>query len=213
MTDLKFNQLDSIIFDLDGTLWDSSEVVFEAWQETLGQAEEVKESVTREMLETFIGIQLHEIGEIFLDYLPEERRIEILKSCCRLEIDRLRQEGGELFPELEDTLKVLSEKYKLFIVSNCESGYIEAFFEYHGLGKYFKDFECPGNTGLPKAENIKLIIQRNNLKNSVYVGDTQGDFDSARKAGIPFIYARYGFGKVEEYEHGIDNISDLMVLE
>ena len=55
--------------------------------------------------------------------------------------------------------------YKLFIVSNCQDGYIECFFKAHKLDKYFTDYECPGRTGLSKGENNKLIIERNNLKN------------------------------------------------
>lgn len=38
------------------------------------------------------------------------------------------------------------------------------FFKAHKLDKYFIDYECPGRTGLPKGENIKLIVERNNLK-------------------------------------------------
>ena len=44
------------------------------------------------------------------------------------------------------------------------------------MAEYFEDFECAGNTGKPKGENNKLVIERNNLKSPVYVGDTQGGF-------------------------------------
>ena len=60
-----------------------------------------------------------------------------------------------------------------------------------------RDFECIGRTGKPKSENIRLIIERNGLKAPVYVGDTQWDFDAATAAGVPFIFAAYGFGHVE----------------
>ncbi|MDE7279616.1 MAG: HAD hydrolase-like protein, partial [Oscillospiraceae bacterium] len=84
-----------------------------------------------------------------------------------------------------------------FIVSNCQSGYIETFLEYHKLGKYFADFECPGGTGFAKAENIRIVMERNGLEKAVYVGDTQGDLDASDSAGIPFIHAAYGFGNVD----------------
>ena len=80
------------------------------------------------------------------------------------------------------------------------------------LNKYFVDYECPGRTGLAKAENIKLIVERNNLKNPVYVGDTQGDANAAKAANVPFIYAKYGFGEVEEFENEIESFEDLLKI-
>ena len=71
---------------------------------------------------------------------------------------------------------------------------------------------CPGRTGLTKGENIKLVIKRNNLKNPIYVGDTQGDANAAKFAGVPFIFAEYGFGEVEEYNESIKSFNELLKL-
>ena len=79
--------------------------------------------------------------------------------------------------------------------------------------KYFTDIECYGNTDLSKGENNKLVIERNNLKNAVYVGDTQGDADSAEFAGIPFVFASYGFGSVKKYDYIINKFSDILSLD
>ncbi|MBQ9673804.1 MAG: HAD family hydrolase, partial [Ruminococcus sp.] len=98
----------------------------------------------------------------------------------------------------------------LFIVSNCQTDYLNAFFTAHQLKEYFTDYECSGNTGLPKSENIKLIVKRNNLKKAFYVGDTELDGESAHVAGIPFVLADYGFGKCKEYEYIIETFSDLL---
>ena len=86
-------------------------------------------------------------------------------------------------------------------------------FKAHKLDKYFTDYECPGRTGLSKGENNKLIIERNNLKNPVYVGDTEGDAESAKAAGIPFVFAKYGFGNVKEYQYAINKFEDLSTLK
>ncbi len=96
------------------------------------------------------------------------------------------------------------------VVSNCQHGYIEAFYKYHSLEKYFLDYENPGRTGLSKGENIKLIIKRNDLTSPVYVGDTEGDLDASEFAGVPFVYAKYGFGKVSKYDYVIENFNELL---
>ncbi|MDD6293931.1 MAG: HAD family hydrolase, partial [Eubacteriales bacterium] len=54
--------------------------------------------------------------------------------------------------------------------------------------------------------------ERNNIKNAAYVGDTQGDANAAKIAGIDFIYAEYGFGNVEEYTFAIKKFKDLLTL-
>ena len=204
--------IDSIIFDLDGTLWDSTDAVLKAWASVIEDAKDVKQEITREDLQGIMGLQIKEIGDKFFPYLDENRRLEILEICCTEERELLRKEGGVLFPKLESILSTLSEKYELFIVSNCQCGYIESFLEYHKLSCYFKDIECAGNTGLSKGENIKRVIERNKLKQSIYVGDTQGDCDGAKLAGIPFVYAAYGFGKVESYDKKIGSIEELLKL-
>lgn len=204
--------MDSIIFDLDGTLWDSSENVLICWNNVLKDKEDVKRLLVLEDLHGIMGLQMKEIGEKFFPYLDEERREELLMECSKVECQYLSEKGGTLYDKLEETLKELSKKYKLFIVSNCQDGYIEAFFQYHQLGQYFLDYENPGRTGLSKGENIKLIMERNNLKDSVYVGDTAGDLKGAQIAAIPFVYASYGFGQVSHFDYSIDKLEDLLQL-
>ncbi len=198
-----------IIFDLDGTLWDSSEQVAEAWSETLKNRPETDRQVTGEDLRGYMGKTLEAIADLMLPELPKKLRMEIMKECCDNEEQYLRKVGGRLFPDLEKELERLCGKYSLFIVSNCQSGYIETFLEYHKLGKYFADFECPGGTGLGKGENIKLVMERNGIEKAVYVGDTQGDCDSADFAGIPFIHAAYGFGSINRAVPAVYSFSEI----
>ncbi len=198
-----------IIFDLDGTLWDSSEQVAAAWSETLKSRPETDRQVTGEDLRGYMGKTLEAIADLMLPELPKSLRMEIMKECCDNEEIYLRKVGGRLFPDLEKELERLCGKYSLFIVSNCQSGYIETFLEYHKLGKYFADFECPGGTGLGKGENIKLVMERNGIEKAVYVGDTQGDCDSADFAGIPFIHAAYGFGKINREVPAVHSFSEV----
>jgi len=204
--------VDSIIFDLDGTMWDSSDAIVEIWNEAIKEFKDIDKSITKEVLKAVVGVPVIEIVKTLFPYLKEERAIEFVNYCCKKENEYLPIKGGILFQELEETLKALSQRYKLFIVSNCQDGYIESFFHAHGMEKYFIDFEHPGRTGLTKGENIKLVIERNNLKNPIYVGDTQGDRNAARVAGISFVYAAYGFGEVEDYDYKIDKFSDLLEL-
>ncbi|WP_261178426.1 HAD family hydrolase [Anaerobacillus sp. CMMVII] len=205
--------MDSIIFDLDGTLWDSSEQVLMIWNQVIKKYEGLNE-ITKEQLAGCMGLQSKEIGVKLYPSLDIEKQAEILRECHELECPFLAEHGATLYPNVEEVLQVLSEKFKLFIVSNCQNDYIEAFFQAHKLEKYFIDYEHPGRTGLSKGENIKLIIERNQLKKPIYVGDTEGDQTGARVAGVPFVYASYGFGKATEYDYIINHFLELpRVLE
>ena len=65
---------------------------------------------------------------------------------------------------------------------------------------------------MAKAENIMKIREDNHLSDPVYVGDTFGDFNACRKAGVPFIFAEYGFGQVEEPDDRISRPMDLVEI-
>ena len=95
------------------------------------------------------------------------------------------------------------------MVSNCQAGYIEAFFAGNRTGHLFDDSENPGRTGLTKGENIRLVMARNGIKRSVYVGDTDGDRRAAEEAGVPFIHAAYGFGTAKRADAVIRSLREL----
>jgi len=208
-TELK-NKFDSVIFDLDGTLWDSTANVAKAWQKAKEEVDYVKDDFTQEVIRSITGMTYKAIFEKLVPYLDEERREEFKSIAAKYELEILHTEGGELYPELEATLKYLQPKYKLFIVSNCQSGYIETFFNVTGFEHYFQGHQCYGTKSQPKWENIRDIVNDHDLKAPVYVGDTQGDHDAAGKAGVPFILATYGFGKVDgDQIANIQQFSDL----
>ena len=203
---------DSIIFDLDGTLWDATEGICEAWKIVLNRYPEIGRTVTTEELGKNMGLTIDEIGRRLFPELDENFQLKLMSECCEEEQSYLGEYGGRLYPKLKETLDKLSEKYKLYIVSNCQDGYIQCFLKAHKLNKYFSDFECWGATGLSKGQNNKIIMERNKIKKAIYAGDTNGDAESARFAEIPFIYARYGFGNVEKYDYAIDSFEEILNL-
>lgn len=202
--------LQAVIFDLDGTLWDSSAEVTASWNEVLQTLNPpVRPPLTVDDMRGVMGLMMDDLAAKLFPMLPREERLALMRRCCAHENQYLNKHGANLYGGLEDTLAKLSARYCLFIVSNCQEGYIEAFLAAHKLGGYFTDTENFGHTGLCKGENIQLIMRRNHIEHAVYVGDTQGDCDSTAQAGIPFIWARYGFGSVANYAYAIDAFTQL----
>ena len=205
-------ETDGIIFDVDGTLWDSTEVVKDAWNRAFIDSGYDDPQITADRLKGLFGLPM---ADIIRDIFPEgsAEEIETLTPVIyKNEDDYLRKNGGKLYPQIIETIAALSEKIPVFIVSNCQQGYIELFMDKTGCGKYISDHLCPGDTGLLKADNISKIVEDHKLAHPVYVGDTIMDKEACDGAKCPFIYARYGFGHVDEYDHVIDSPAELMGL-
>lgn len=189
---------EAIIFDLDGTMWDATEGILKTWNEIISAHPECRRGLlTLEELGGYLGLPMTAIASKMLPHNTEEERNQLIEECCGRENGYLAEHGGRLYPKLEETLRTLRKDYKLFIVSNCQSGYIESFLQAHKLAGCFDDKQCWGDNRVSKGENNRLIMERNHVTRAVYVGDTSGDEQSARDAGIPFIYAAYGFGRAE----------------
>ena len=203
--------IDGIIFDLDGTLWDSCRVVAQSWGETLRRRYGIEQGPDAQAVRGIMGMTAAEItAALFSRY--GERAEEICLACIHGENDYIAVHGGDVYPGVGEMLETLSKRLPLFIVSNCLDGYIECFLKSSGFTPHFRDWLCEGATGLKKAGNIALIARRCGLERPVYVGDTRMDEQSAREAGCPFIHAAYGFGESEAPDAVLNAPAELVGL-
>lgn len=204
--------MDSIIFDLDGTLWDSTPLIAQSWRTYLQEEFHIQTDITAETLKSLFGQPLPDIARQLFPDCTEEEQLQRISGCCEAEHRTLTQKAAPLYPQLKETLDELFSKVPLFIVSNCQAGYIELFLDTTGLSSYFSDHLCYGDTEQSKAKNISRIVQKHHLKTPVYVGDTFGDYESCKEAGVPFVFASYGFGEVPEPDYTISCPKDLLRL-
>ena len=205
--------MDGIILDVDGTLWDSRAVVAKAWSQALKETVGLEREFSAEVLTPLFGKPMDEIMEALLPEMEKERRDTVSVDFFSYENRLLETEPGRLFPGVYETMEQLSKLTSLYIVSNCQSGYIEVMLMGTGMTSFVKDFQCYGDNGKSKAENIRILMERNDIKEVVYVGDTQGDAQACKEAGIPFVFAEYGFGDLEEEPaYRIQNFSGLLHL-
>ena len=206
------NNIEGIIFDLDGTLWSTIESCVKVLKEVKSRHIEITKDISSEEVEKSMGKPFDEIVSNYYGYIEKEKAVIIAKEAFEENVKNLMLNGGNLYPHLEEVISKLSKKYKLFIVSNCIDGYIESFLEISKLSKYFFDYECNGRTKLSKGDNIKLIMKRNDIEKAIYVGDTVSDKEAAEYAKIPFVYASYGFGDVDSYDYKIEELDNLLTV-
>lgn len=201
-----------IIFDVDGTLWDAAAQVADSWNMVLETHPEIRKRITVQDMYSNMGKTMSEFGAaLFPELLPEESG-KLMEACMACENQYLLDHPGVLYPDVKETLQKLSTLYGLYIVSNCQCGYIEVLIKSHGLEACILDTECFGNTKLPKGDNIRMVVQRNHLDQCFYVGDTAMDRAAAFEAGIPFVHASYGYGDVEDAAGILESMSQLPAL-
>ena len=206
-------KIDSIILDVDGTIWNTTDIVADAWKLAIDKLYPQVPHVTGNILKGQFGKTMKVIADNLFPILNDEQKTQLMDQCCVQEQLALTSNTKDIsYPNVINTMAELSKVVPLFIVSNCQKGYIEVVVAKNRIEQYITDFECYGNNGKNKDENIRLIIERNELNAPVYVGDTQGDCDACKKANIPFIWASYGFGTVDSYFAKIDAFPELVAI-
>ena len=204
---------DGIILDIDGTLWNTTGVVAKAWNKAIADCGFDAAQVNASGLQKEFGKPMNVIADDLWPALTQEQKDLLMKQCCVREQEALKENHEDIsYPAVRDTIKALAQKFRLYIVSNCQSGYIELTMEKNKIADFISDHECYGDTGLGKADNLRLLVQRNAIKAPVYVGDTQGDADACREAGVKFVWAGYGFGSVQEFAAKVDRFDQLLDL-
>jgi len=198
---------DSILFDMDGTLWDAVDSYCKIWNKTFIQCGINHKPVIRDELIGFMGTTLDRIVDMIAPEIADNRHF--FEALCLNEQTMMPCLGGILYDGVKETIPLLSKHHKLFMVSNCSSHGLTTFLQYTGFTPYFTATLSHGETGLSKTENIRLIIDRYKLRTPLYIGDTQGDALASRQAGIAFVWAAYGFGHVDNPDYTIHHFKDI----
>ena len=185
-----------IIFDMDGTLWNSAREVALAWNQVI--TKKGMKPLTDQDLARVMGLPMDKLARALFPEMEAQASYDLMDACVMVENDYLEIHGATLYPGVEETLRALRHNYPLYIVSNCQCGYIEAFLAHYGFGELFSDIQCFGVNKKQKGENIRIVAERNALDRVIYVGDIEGDYHATVEAGGLFVHAAYGFGTLPE---------------
>lgn len=190
---------DSIIFDMDGTLWDAVDTYVTCWNRSFEKFH-IGRKLKREDLEYMMGWEKSKILDRIMPGVEKEQQEKVFTTVNEIREQVLPKLGGRLYDGVREGLEVLSKKYPLFIVSNCPAGLIQLFMSWANIEHLITDEMAHGVNSKPKHHNIKLLIEKYALQSPVYVGDTETDSKESRLAGIPFVFLEGGFGNTDDYD-------------
>lgn len=206
-------KFESIIFDVDGTLWDSRALLAEAYNEQL-RSEGLPAEVTAEILRPLFGKTMTALADGVFPNVPAPERYALMDRCILKMDEHLEKYASPAigYPDLRRVMEQLRKTHRLFIVSNGQKGYPQMAAKKLGLADLMDGYLSFGDTGKSKGQTLLQLMAAHNIQSAVYVGDTQGDLEACREAGIPFIWTTYGFGMPEAYWEKVDSFAGLLKI-
>lgn len=205
---------EALIFDIDGTLWDSRELVAKGYNLQLHQEGLDSLQVNAAQFLPLFGKVAEDIADVLFPSIPAPERYNLMYRCMAAEESYMKDDPCEVgYPGVKETLEALSKKHRLFIVSNSQKGYPELCMEKLGISSLFQGHLCYGDTGTEKGLTIRTLMDKHHITDALYIGDTLADQQAAALAGIGFIWCSYGFGKPEHFDAKIDSFPQLLELE
>jgi phosphoglycolate phosphatase len=200
----------SLIFDIDGTLWDSRALVAEGYNIQLNAEGYSQLCVDAEVLRPLFGKTMTEIADVILATVPVSARYSLMERCMDTENRYLAENECRIgYAGVKETLEELKKDYRLFIVSNAQCGYPELCMQKLDIAHLFEGHLCFGDTGTEKGQTILELMRRHQITDAVYIGDTQGDYEATLVAGIPFIWCAFGFGNPQGYAAKLEDFRQL----
>ena len=180
------------IFDLDGVLIDSKHMMEQSWNIC-----ELEHKLTQPFEEYFkhIGMPFRDILKVIgiednhdaIKHTYDKASIELMEYCL------------EFYPGVEDTLRELKKHAKLGVVTSKTAERTRLILDKLDIEFDYVVSPKTGLRGKPAPDQIMFCLAMMNIdpRDAVYVGDMQVDNWAAHRAGIDFIHANYGYGKVK----------------
>ncbi len=217
---LKLDNIQSLIFDYDGTLHDSTDNYITAFKQAYeflvahGQAEP-KVWQNREITQ-WLGYSSKDMWSAFMPGLSPDYQKQASAIIGDVLLEKVLANEANLYPGALETLANLKKKgYQLLFLSNCKEDYLQAHRKAFQLDYYFDALYCTENFGfIPKYE-IFEEIKGQYLAEYMIIEDRIHDFQIGLHHEIMTVGCNYGFGKEEELQQAdirIDTIYDLQNL-
>ncbi len=208
-----------VMFDMDGTLIDSQDLINEAMQRAFSQMG--LPALSKAKVLSIVGLSLEKAVATLMPELTDKEVAEgaaLYKQCF---IAIRAETGGEgaapLYPDVRNTLERLSQDD--FLLMGVATGKarrgLDHAYQSHGIGKYFVTHQTADNhPSKPHPSMLNTALQETGVEatQAVMIGDTSFDMDMAKAAGFHAIGVNWGYhtpDKLGSADHILGKMRDL----
>jgi phosphoglycolate phosphatase len=204
-----------LIFDLDGTLADTSHDLIAALNAVLADYKETPvppASVQRFISQGAVGLLGAGFGSAYAT-MPDEKKQALFQSFVAY-YERGMLNEIALYPSIEATLNILNAQgFKMAICSNKPTHLVERILEHLHIKHHFP-VVCGGDffSGIKKPDrrHVEGTMAQAGFEvstaHAIFIGDAMNDIKAAKNTGIPCIFVTYGYRDVEPNASGANAI-------
>ena len=200
-----------IIFDMDGTLIDSSAAMTQSVN--FVRASIGLEPIEKSYLEYYINQPDQHLPKIFYDTLAYD---PVHKALFKEHYLESAPKMISLYPDVREMLEILQQKATLNIATNASDFFAINMLGHLDILDFFTYVRGANNVELPKPhpQMIEMIMEESSSIKSqtILVGDSIKDEMAAKRADVKFIFADWGYGKSETAPLKAQNIQELLKL-
>ena len=197
--------MQAIIFDMDGTLFQTDRILELALDDTFKLLEEMNiwekgEPTPIDTYRRIMGVPLPVVWETLLPSHSLEVRVAANEIFHEKLVDNIRNGNGALYPKVQEVLGILKKQnIDLYIASNGQTPYLRAIVEQYDLMKWITEvFSIDQIESLDKTELVGKIVRKYFIQHGAVVGDRLSDINAAKGNGLTAIGCRFDFAQEEE---------------
>lgn len=206
-----------IIFDMDGTLFQTNQVLEASLEDTFQKLRKINKwegDAPLAEYQQIMGVPLPKVWETLLpEFTPYERNEVDALFLDRL-ISHIKNGRGALYPGVKETMGQLTNQgFSVYIASNGLKRYLQTIVEYYRLNSWVTEtFSIEQIDSLDKSSLVQEIIRKHNIQEGAVVGDRLSDIRAAKENGLTAVGCRFDFAQEEELaqaDHVIEDLRDL----
>lgn len=192
----------AIIFDMDGTLFQTNLILEPALEQTfhyLRENGQWSDDTPIEQYRQIMGVPLNVVWETLCPQYSDEQREQINEYFQQALIDQIQQGNGALYAGVESTLQKLSANHSLYIASNGQTAYLQAIVAYYRLDRWIKNtysIDCISTNN--KSDLVRQIMKEQQIHSGFVVGDRASDFHAALDNNLTSIAVNFDFAQEDE---------------
>ncbi|CAM4185659.1 phosphoglycolate phosphatase-like HAD superfamily hydrolase [Paenibacillus endophyticus] len=201
MSERKLRLPEALIFDMDGTLFETDTLLVPVHHRVFETLREERlyehETPPVERLLSCLGMLLEDIWRQVMPDSTEAARKRADVLLLQYELEGLASGEGELYPHVEATLRELKQRgMKLFVASNGLEDYVKGVARYKGIAELFDGLYSAGEYATAsKVDLVARLLQDHGIQSAWMVGDRSSDVEAGKGNGLEAIgcaYATYG---------------------